>query len=77
MIGARIEGATRVLGEAQGYLPLFVRDGEAPCGAHEITMAFEPTPEELAALLAGAKVHLTLLCFTPPPMRVTVGEAPE
>jgi hypothetical protein len=82
MIIAHIEGATRICGKAQGYLGLPLRDelindtvnGEA---TPAMVTAWTPTPEELAALNAGAAVHVRILGSTPPPMMVLVGPAPE
>lgn len=61
MIIAHIEGATRICGKAQGYLGLPLRDelirdtvnGE---GTPAMVTAWTPTPDELAALNAGASV---------------------
>lgn len=82
MIIAHIEGATRICGKAQGYLGLPLRDeliddtvnGE---GTPAMVTAWTPTPEELAALNAGASVHVRILGSTPPPMMVMVGPAPD
>lgn len=82
MIIARIPGATRTLGKSQGYLGLPVRDEmidevvngpKTPC----MVTAWEPTPEELAALNAGAPVHVCIIGTTHPPIMVEVGEVPE
>ncbi|WP_247337547.1 hypothetical protein [Bradyrhizobium sp. 147] len=82
MIIAHIEGATRICGKAQGYRGLPLRDevindavnGE---GTPAMVTAWQPTPEELAALNAGASVHVRILGTKPPPMMVGVGPAPE
>jgi hypothetical protein len=79
----RIEGCTRVLGAPPGWTPetsgpcfgLPIRDelnGDVPC----MVSAWEPTPEELAALNAGAKVMLRVLATGHPPVMLYVGEAP-
>ena len=76
MIAAMIAGATRVCGKAQGYLGLPVRDelnGTFPC----MITAWTPSPGELAAINAGASVHVMILGTAPPPMRVEVGPVPE
>ena len=57
----RIEGCTRVLGKSQGYLGLPIRDEVITCsvGGPEtpaMTTAWLPTPDELAALQAGAPI---------------------
>lgn len=78
MIVARIENATRVVGKSQGFLGLPVRDelinervlgDNIPCMA----TAWEPTPDELVLLNAGAKVHVRIVGTQPPPMLVEVG----
>jgi len=77
----RVEGCTRVVGKSQGYLGLPVRDTlinstvngpDTPC----MTTAWHPTPKELAALNAGAPVHVQILGRIPPPMMVGVGDIP-
>lgn len=77
MIISRIEHATRVIGKTQGFLGLPIRDeliservlGDAvPC----MTTAWEPTPEELEALNAGAKVHLRVIGTQHPPVMLEV-----
>lgn len=84
MLIRRIEGATRELGKAQGYLGLPVRDERvAGLGACMVT-AWEPTPAELAALNQGAAIHIRLVGNTVvwadgkshPPIIVEVGEIP-
>lgn len=79
MLSIRIAGATRVLGKSQGYIGLAVRDevvhdtavgGDAPA----MTTAWEPTPDELARLNAGAPVYIQLLGTAHPPILVTVGD---
>lgn len=77
---SRIRGFTRILGKQQGYLGLPVRDGFCEIDGeqyHKITVAFEPMPDEIEKIIAGAPVELTLLCFTPPPMLMGVGELPQ
>lgn len=82
MLIAHIEGATRVLGESQGYRKLPVRDelvngtshgSEAPC----MVTAWTPTPEELILLNAGASVHVCIMGTAHPPIVVGVGDAPK
>lgn len=82
MISGRIPGTTRVIGKSQGYLGLAVRDEMihdtvngpgTPC----MVTAWIPTPEELALLVAGASVHVSILGTAHPPIVVGVGEAPE
>lgn len=78
---AMIEGATRTIGKSQGYLGLPLRDEVIECtvngaGTPVMVTAWEPTPEELARLNAGACVHLRILGNMHPPVMVEVGEAP-
>lgn len=80
MIG-HIEGCTRVIGKAQGYLGLPVKDvklDEKVNGAETPAMmtAWFPTPDELAAINAGAPIYLTVLGTVHPPVMVEVGDAP-
>ena len=77
MMIARIDGATRVCGEGQGYVPLPLRDELTPCGHPVMVTAWLPTPAELAALNAGATVHVKIMGNVPPPMIVKVGPVPE
>ena len=78
----RIKDATRVIGKAQGYLGLPVRDElihervTGP-GTPAMVTAWLPTPEELVALNAGAAVHVRLIGTAHPPIMVGVGEIPE
>ena len=80
MLIARIPNATRVIGKSQGYLGLPLRDeirdttadGEqTPC----MVTAWEPTPDELARLNAGASVHLVIVGTQHPPVLLEVGES--
>jgi hypothetical protein len=78
----RIKGATRLLGKSQGYLGLPVRDeliNDAVNGENTPAMvtAWFPSPRELAALNAGAPVHVRILGTGHPPIMVEVGEPPE
>ena len=74
------EGTTRILGKAQGYMGLPVRDetilieGKGECPA--VLTAWHPTPAELALLNAGAAIHVRLITASVPPMLVSVGPAP-
>lgn len=82
MIIGRIEGCTRVLGKSQGYLGLPVRDVKLNCSVGgEDTPAMQtawfPTPDELAAINAGAPIHLTVLGTGHPPVMLGVGDVPE
>lgn len=83
MIPARIEGATHSLGAPAGWTP----ETSGPCGSLSVRAlvmgdlpvmesAWEPTPDELAALNAGQKVTLRIVGQSHPPVWVYVG-APE
>lgn len=74
-------GATRVIGKSQGYLGLPVRDEVVTCkvggdGTPVMVTAWHPTPAELAALNAGAPVHVRIVGTGHPPIMVEVGEVP-
>jgi hypothetical protein len=84
MIPVVIEGYTRVLGAPFGWTP----ETSGPCGALAIRdgmngdmpnmmSSWEPTPEELAALNAGAKVELSVIGSGHPPVWVSVGQVPK
>ena len=75
-------GCTRVIGKAQRYLGLPLRDDVTidPTTGQTVatlTSAWEPTPAELVALQAGAKILVTLYGAAHPPIMLTVGEVPE
>lgn len=78
----RVENATRVIGKSQGYYGLPVRDELINCtvggeGTPCMVTAWMPTPDELAALNAGAPVHLRILGTGHPPVMLGVGAIPE
>ncbi|GEP11670.1 hypothetical protein MMMDOFMJ_4310 [Methylobacterium gnaphalii] len=77
----RPEGTTRVLGRSQGYLGLPIRDETINCsvGGPEtpaVTTAWIPTPDEVAAIVAGAPIHVRILGTVHPPIMVSIGEPP-
>lgn len=81
MQSERIKDATRVVGKAQGYQGLPVRDEltlDVVPGVEVPVMvtAWQPTPAELQALVKGANVHVHLYGKTHPPIRVSVGPMP-
>lgn len=81
MIGY-ISGATRVIGKAQGYLGLPIRDELINCAitgenTPAMVTAWLPTPKELVALAAGAPVYVRLIGTGHPPIMVEVGEPPK
>jgi hypothetical protein len=80
MLISHIEGATRVLGKSQGYLGLPVRDERIHCtvggeGTPAMVTAWEPTPDEIARINAGARVYLRVLGTAHPPVMIEVGDA--
>src|SRR3546814_6206101 len=61
-----IQGATRIVGRSQGYNGLPIRDELIHCTVNgpetpAMITAWIPTPAELAALNAGAAVHVRIL----------------
>lgn len=77
----RIQGCTRVIGKSQGYYGLPLRDivvNDTVTGPETPAMetAWLPTPEELAALNAGAPIILRVVGRGHPPVMVYVGEVP-
>ncbi len=76
MIIKRIDGTTRVLGQSQGYCGLPIRDILLDDGTPCMQCAWEPTPEELLKLLAGAPIILSVLGTTHPPVVLAVGLVP-
>jgi hypothetical protein len=81
MLIGRVAGATRVLGQRQGYLGLPIRDELINCTVNgpqtpAMVTAWEPTPEEIARIVAGAPIHLRILGTTHPPVMLDVGDVP-
>ncbi|MFG1238044.1 hypothetical protein V5F63_12665 [Xanthobacter autotrophicus DSM 597] len=79
---AHIPGATRTIGEGQGYLGLPLRDEPVHCTVNgpatpSMVTAWLPTPDEVAALMAGAAVHVRILGTAHPPIMLGVGPAGE
>ena len=78
MIIARIEGANRVCGKSQGYMGLPVRDETVtePDGTQYNIMhnAWEPTPEEIERIVAGAKIIVSVIGVSPQPIMLGVGK---
>lgn len=81
MIIGRIQGATRVLGKSQGYLGLPLRDELIHCsvGGEQtpaMVTSWEPTPDEVERIVAGAPVLLRIIGTAHPPVMLDVGPAP-
>ena len=77
MISLAIEGATRRIGKSQGYLGLCVRDFTFGDGTPAMATAWQPTPAEMARIVAGAPIYLTILGQSHPPVCMDVGEVPK
>lgn len=81
----RIEGYTRELAKDQPeYGNLCIRDepveieiGGNPTLVNGMTAAFEPTPQQLALLTAGGKIHVRILGSAWPPIALWAEPAPE
>lgn len=87
----RIQGATRTLGKSQGYYGLPVRDdveqfpealehslatsGVTGPNTPVMATAWQFSPDELAALNAGAPLYVKLVGIAHPPIMLAVGEA--
>lgn len=79
MLIGHIEGATRIIGERQGYRGLPVRDETFDCSVNGpatpmMVTEWLPTPEELEALLNGAAIHVSILGTQHPPLMLSVAE---
>ncbi len=77
-----IEGATRIIGKSQGYMGLPIRDELINCAVNgpatpAMVTAWLPTPEEVAAIVSGAPVHVRILGTIHPPIMLDVGKTPE
>lgn len=81
MMIKRIQGTTRELGKAQGYMGLPIRDcmltttvgGQTVIGP-AMRSAWEPTPAEIEAIQRGEPIILTLMGTGHPPCLITVGD---
>lgn len=77
-----IRGATRVLGKAQGYLGLPVRDEAIECsvngsGTAAMVTEWRPTEAEVAALAEGGVIQVRILGQSHPPIMVGVAAAED
>ena len=78
----RIRNATRVLGKAQGYFGLPLRDINLNCKVNgpdtpAMQTAWLPTPDEIEAIQSGAPIILTVLGTVHPPVMMSVGREPD
>ena len=72
MLLAMIKGWTRTgIGKSQGFLGLTVRD-ETVGDFNIMHMAFEPTPDEVALIVAGHHIIVSLMGIRPQPIRIGV-----
>jgi hypothetical protein len=84
MIAGRIPGATRYLGAPLGWKPdehghcghLAIRDMPVNGGVPAMHSVWEPTPEELERLKAGAPIYLCIIGTVHPPVSLAVGMPP-
>ncbi len=77
-----IVGCTRELGKSQGYLGLPLRDILIDCTVNgpdtpAMETAWLPTPDEIAAIVAGAPVILRVVGIWHPPVMIYTGEVPR
>jgi hypothetical protein len=84
MIPGRIEGANATLGAPDGWdkgqngacVTLSIRADPAESGALLMHSVWFPTPEEMAAIAAGAPVTLCVCGTGHPPVMLGVGASP-
>jgi hypothetical protein len=76
MIAIAIEGTTRRIGKSQGYRGLCVKDFVYEGGVPAMQTAWEATPDEMARILAGRPIILTILGSAHPPVSVEVANRP-
>lgn len=79
MIG-HIDGATRVLGKAQGYIGLPVLDEQTFDKTNgqtvpSMTTAWFPTPAEIEAINVGDAIYVRIFGNQHPPIMLWAGEA--
>ena len=80
MIPKRIAGATRYLGAPLNWEPedggpcshLAIVDAQLDGGTPVMISAWEPTPGEIAAMMAGSPVYLQVCGSSHPPVAVWV-----
>lgn len=86
MYAIRISGFTRYLGAPSDWKDdgrdkrcsfLAVRDEVDPDLGHQMTSAWELEPHEVAALVKGAPVYLTVCGGGHPPVALRVGLPPD
>ncbi|WP_440221849.1 hypothetical protein ACQQ2N_12200 [Dokdonella sp. MW10] len=85
MLINRIDGATRYLGAPAGWKPedngecahLAIVDVEVQGGANVMVSSWQPTPDEIRAIAAGAPIYLHVWGTAHPPVAVAVGPVPR
>jgi hypothetical protein len=85
MLAGRIPNATRHLGAPPDWKEpehgicgfLAIKDQPAEGGLNHMISAWEPTPEELVRIAAGAPVLLWIVETVHPPVMLTVGRIPQ
>lgn len=77
MDNVKISGETRCIGESQGFLNVSIRDTMQRHGHHGyipvMVTRWQPTPEEIAAIVQGKSVILEQWGTSFPPMMLYVG----
>lgn len=76
MLNKHIPGAVRSVGKSQGYIPISVRYDNQD-GYPIVTTAWEPTPEEIAAIVAGGSIFIAIIAEKQPPLQLWIGEPPQ
>lgn len=85
MLIARIDGATRYLGAPIGWNPevecatcqhLAIRDTPTEGGGNVMISAWQPTPADIAAIVAGAPLYLHVWGTSHPPVWIEAGAPP-
>ena len=72
MINLSPKNTTRRIGKSQGYKGLSVADVVYATGQPAMITLWQPTPAELASLVAGGNVQLTILGSAHPPVLIEV-----
>lgn len=72
MSPVQFDKQTRICGEMQGFLALPIKDTEMPYG-NVMTSLWQPTGDEIQALIDGACVFMHVMGDTPQPVTLEVG----
>lgn len=71
MMVKHITGATRIIGKSQGYAGLPLRDvliNDQGRQTPAMVSAWEPTPDEIATIVAGGAIYLMVIGEAHPPV---------